>query len=69
MDKSMWRLLLDTMMFQDVRARIYEEFDKSKADRVYQDARTNFLYLHDKMAHIKKLVHDYDIGQRRLAAR
>jgi len=55
--------------FKDVRARIYEEFDKSKSDRVYQDARTNFLYLHDKMAHIKKLVHDYDISQRRLAAR
>lgn len=47
-------------MFQDVKARIYVEYERNKGDREYQDARTNFQYLHEKLAHIKKLVHDYD---------
>ena len=51
---------LNPLMFQDVKARIYVEYERNKGDREYQDARTNFQYLHEKLAHIKKLVHDYD---------
>lgn len=46
--------------FKDVKARIYVEYERNKGNREYQDARSNFQYLHEKLAHIKKLVHDYD---------
>ena len=52
--------ILTAVLFQDVKAQIYVEYEKNKEDRVYQDARANFQYLHEKLAHIKKLVHDYD---------
>jgi RNA polymerase II elongation factor ELL len=43
-----------------VKARIMEEYEKNKKNQEYQEARSNFQYLHEKLAHIKKLVHDYD---------
>ena len=46
--------------FTDVTTRINEEYERNKGDRKYQDAKTNFQYLHEKLAHIKKLVHDYN---------
>ena len=48
-------------MFQMVKARIKEEYESNKNDRKWQEARSSFSYLHDKLAHIKKLVHDYDV--------
>ena len=47
-------------MFQNVKHRIVEEYEKNKRNQTYQEARSNFQYLHEKLAHIKKLVHDYD---------
>ena len=55
-----WVTKLNPLMFQDVKARIYVEYERNKGNREYQDARSNFQYLHEKLAHIKKLVHDYD---------
>jgi len=46
--------------FKSVKARIVLEYEKNKKDETYQEARSNFQYLHEKLAHIKKLVHDYD---------
>ena len=43
-----------------MKARIVLEYEKNKKDETYQEARSNFQYLHEKLAHIKKLVHDYD---------
>ena len=43
-----------------MKARIVVEYEKNKKDQTYQEARSNFQYLHEKLAHIKKLVHDYD---------
>ena len=37
-----------------------EEYEKNKKNQEYQEARSNFQYLHEKLAHIKKLVHDFD---------
>ena len=54
-------------LFQNVKARILQEYERNKQDKTYQDARSNFQYLHEKLAHIKKLVHDFDtarVGQR-----
>ena len=48
--------------FKDVKAQIYTEYERSKGDRVYQEARREFLYLHEKLAHIKKLVRDYEFS-------
>jgi len=45
---------------KNVKARIVVEYEKNKKDQTYQEARSNFQYLHEKLAHIKKLVHDYD---------
>jgi len=46
--------------FKAVKAKIVVEYEKNKKDQTYQEARSNFQYLHEKLAHIKKLVHDYD---------
>ena len=46
--------------FKDVMSQIYEEYERKKRDEGYQDARYNFQYLHEKLAHIKKLVRDYN---------
>jgi len=52
-----------------VKARIMEEYEKNKKNQEYQEARTNFQYLHEKLAHIKKLVHDFDYGTNRVSSR
>ena len=54
-------IVLHIVMFQMVKARIKEEYESNKNDRKWQEARSSFSYLHDKLAHIKKLVHDYDV--------
>ena len=46
-----------------MKARILQEYEKNKGDGVYQEARSSFQYLHEKLAHIKKLVHDYDTAK------
>ena len=50
-------------LFQNVKARILQEYERNKQDKVYQEARSNFQYLHEKLAHIKKLVHDFDTAK------
>ena len=42
------------------QASIMEEYEKNKKNQEYQETRSNFQYLHEKLAHIKKLVHDFD---------
>jgi len=49
-----------TKEFQDVKAQIVVEYQRNKDDQTYQEARSSFQYLHEKLAHIKKLVHEYD---------
>lgn len=46
--------------FKAVKAQIVVEYERNKNDKTYQEARSSFQYLHEKLAHIKKLVHDYD---------
>jgi len=56
--------------FKIVKARIMEEYEKNKKNQEYQEARSNFQYLHEKLAHIKKLVHDFDYdGTNRVSSR
>jgi RNA polymerase II elongation factor ELL len=56
--------------FKIVKARIMEEYEKNKKNQEYQEARSNFQYLHEKLAHIKKLVHDFDYdGTKRVSSR
>jgi len=55
--------------FKIVKARIMEEYEKNKKNQEYQEARSNFQYLHEKLAHIKKLVHDFDYGTNRVGSR
>ena len=58
-----------TTFFQVVKARIMEEYEKNKKNQEYQEARSNFQYLHERLAHIKKLVHDFDCGNNRAGSR
>ena len=37
-----------------------KEYQENKQDRKYIKAKSEFQYLHEKLAHIKKIVHDYD---------
>ena len=52
---------------QDVKTRIRDEFQRTRTDPACQEAYSSFQYLHEKLAHIKKLVHEYD--QARVAGR
>jgi len=54
-----------TRQFQDIKAKIREEYQRSIDDTVYQEARSSFQYLHEKLDHIKKLVHEYDTSNLR----
>jgi RNA polymerase II elongation factor ELL len=40
--------------------QILQEYNERKHDDKYQAAKTRFDYLHNKLSHIKDLVHDYD---------
>ena len=50
-----------------MQQRIKEEFVRTKTDPECQEAYSSFQYLHEKLDHIKKLVHKYD--QERLGSR
>ena len=54
-------------LLQEVQQRIKEEFVRTKTDPECQEAYSSFQYLHEKLDHIKKLVHKYD--QERLGSR
>ena len=41
--------------------KIMREYQMNKQDRKYIEAKYEFQYLHDKLAHVKKLVHAYDV--------
>jgi RNA polymerase II elongation factor ELL len=50
----------DSPEFKRVQSQIVSEYANNKRDMVYQNARHQFQYLHEKLAHIKMLVHEYD---------
>lgn len=43
-----------------LKSKIVQEYAMNKKDSKYVKAREEFQYLHEKLAHIKKLVHAYD---------
>ncbi|CAN8005395.1 unnamed protein product [Ixodes hexagonus] len=43
-----------------IKQQIMREYEENKRDQRYQQTRRKFQYLHDKLAHIKRLVVDYD---------
>lgn len=45
---------------QILENQILQEYNERKHDDQYQAAKTRFDYLHNKLSHIKDLVHDYD---------
>lgn len=47
-------------MWKKLKLKIWEEYHASKKDTNYTRTRHEFQYLHDKLAHIKTLVHNYD---------
>jgi len=53
--------------FKEVKLKIKEEFLRTKTDPGCQEAYSRFQYLHEKLGHVKKLVHNYD--QERLGRR
>lgn len=53
-----------SLEFEKIKGEIVAEYEKNKRDAAYQEARHNFQYLHEKLAHLKQLVHDYDTAHR-----
>ena len=37
-----------------------EEYEKNKKNQEYQEARSNFQYLHEKLAHIRRMGREWD---------
>jgi RNA polymerase II elongation factor ELL len=52
-----------TPVLQVVKRRIKEEFERTRTDPACQEAFSSFQYLHEKLAHVKRLVHDYDTAR------
>ena len=52
------------LYLQRIKGEIVAEYEKNKRDTSYQEARHTFQYLHEKLAHLKQLVHDYDTAHR-----
>lgn len=46
--------------WKQLKLKIWEEYHNSKKDQKYTQTRQEFQYLHDKLAHIKMLVQEYD---------
>ncbi|XP_025209136.1 RNA polymerase II elongation factor ELL [Melanaphis sacchari] len=46
--------------YKILEKQILQEYNERKHDDKYQAAKTRFDYLHNKLSHIKDLVHDYD---------
>jgi len=46
--------------YMRIKSEILSEYEPYRMDQSYQDARHNFHYLHEKLAFLKRLVHDYD---------
>jgi len=55
----------DSLEYLNTKRDIVEEYNKNMEDKSYQDARHNFQYLHEKLAYVKKLVHEYDVARSR----
>lgn len=45
---------------RDIKRQIVKEYQRTQRDQAYQRDMTYFKYLHLKLAHIKRLVLDYD---------
>ncbi|KAL6258631.1 hypothetical protein P5V15_010584 [Pogonomyrmex californicus] len=45
---------------EEIRERIFREYKETKQDRVYQQMKERFDYLHNKLSHIKRLILEYD---------
>jgi len=52
-----------TPEFKKVKAQIKAAHLQTRSDPECQEAYSKFQYLHEKLAHIKKLVHDYDMAR------
>uniref|UniRef100_A0A336LSU4 CSON015243 protein n=1 Tax=Culicoides sonorensis TaxID=179676 RepID=A0A336LSU4_CULSO len=50
----------DDRRHREIEKQICREYEENKRDRQFQEQQRRFNYLHQKLAHIKKLVHDYD---------
>ncbi|XP_067124998.1 RNA polymerase II elongation factor ELL [Centruroides vittatus] len=60
LDDSFHRSKKGSDEWHRIRNQILKEYEESQKDRKYQDAKCRFLYLHDKLSHIKRLVAEYD---------
>lgn len=47
--------------FQILMEQIVKEYEETKNNLNFQQAKNRLLYLHDKLAHIKRLVVDFDM--------
>jgi len=67
LEDQLKRTTRGSSQFKEVQLKIKEEFLRTKTDPGCQEAYSSFQYLHEKLGHIKKLVHNYD--QERLGRR
>lgn len=60
LDDSFHRSKKGSDEWHRIRNQILREYEESQKNQKYQDAKCRFLYLHDKLSHIKRLVVEYD---------
>lgn len=60
LEEQLRRVTRGSQQFKEVKTRIRDEFQRTRTDPACQEAYSSFQYLHEKLAHIKKLVHEYD---------
>jgi len=65
LDNSLRGAQKGSQIYTKIKRDIVGEYEKNKMDVTYQEARQSFQYLHEKLAYLKRLVHDYDTSQQR----
>lgn len=53
---------LNERRYKEIQRQIIKEYDESIKDNKFQETKQRFNYLHNKLSHIKHLVHDYDVA-------
>ena len=55
-----WHAAQDGLCLQSIKKEIFDKYRELKSDSSYTENRNRRDYLHKKLGHIKRLIHDYD---------
>ncbi|XP_049791135.1 RNA polymerase II elongation factor ELL-like [Schistocerca nitens] len=63
LEKSLKQQVKFSPEWKNIQKQIIQEYEETKRDQEFQDAKKRFQYLHEKLSLIKRLVSEYDAAQ------